>query len=852
MTVKHRQNIDPQPKSWSVACVTISLLSFLITCSITAKAEDFPRWTSSRLKGSPEPPLPYRVRPAYPALKFNRPVLIEKIPGTHFLVVGEVTGQLVAFEDRDDASTKTLVADLKTANKETNALYGLAFHPDFLKNRLVYVCYVVGGEEPDGTRVSEFQMTSDLPPRLLPESERNIIRWKGGGHNGGALAFGPDGMLYISTGDATGPSPPDILRTGQDVSDLLSSLLRIDVSQKDGELPYAIPEDNPFVDRDNVRPEIWAYGLRNPWKFSFDQKSGDLWLGDVGWELWELVHLIRKGGNYGWSAMEGRQSVLKDVNTGPSPISPPVLEHPHSEAASITGGYVYYGKSLPELAGKYVYGDFQSGFMWSARWDGVKIVSHEKIAETGLRLVSFGLDHSGELLLLEHDVSNAIYRLEKQPQESQQVTHAFPEKLSQTGLFRDIQKLEPESGVRSYRINAQAWADGATSLRHMAIPPDSNALFDSKNQLLRLAEGSVLAKTILMTVPGKPEPRRMETQILLKDQGAWSAYSYVWNEQQTDAVLAPAEGTSFTIAQSDLQDSGKTYQTRYRVSSRSECLLCHNPWAELGNTVYGRQSASPLALSSAQLDHTDELRHQEFRELVDWALGKKTETAKIDPSQLIVASTDTSASTDRRVRSWLHVNCSMCHAQNAGGAATIILDESVKTSQMRVVNVRPLQGDLGLGSDAAIIKPGFPEKSVLFARIAKHGSGRMPRLGSSETDIVAARQIYAWIKALGAIPQAEASPVSPESSELIEHLAVIAKNPAATDNELSESLQKLLHSPSGALAVSGAELAGITPRVWNMIVDSIKPETPPEIREFLERLLPRSKRVERLGQGFSP
>ncbi len=169
------------------------------------------------------------------------------------------------------------------------------------------------GQHPSGTRVVRLRVSDTDPPRCDVESETLIIDWLQGGHNGGCLKFGPDGCLYISTGDGGFAFPPDGLNAGQDVSNLLSAILRIDVDLEDEGRLYAIPRDNPFVKLDKARGEIWAYGLRNPWKMSFDRKTGDLWVGDVGWELWELVYRVRKGDNFGWSLVEGRQAVHAEV-----------------------------------------------------------------------------------------------------------------------------------------------------------------------------------------------------------------------------------------------------------------------------------------------------------------------------------------------------------------------------------------------------------------------------------------------------------------------------------------------------------------------------------------------------------
>jgi len=831
----------PERSNHAASYWLLSMLICLAPC--TVEAAEPQRWGQSRLTGSPDQPMPYRITTAYKQLAFDRPVLVEPVPGTKFMIVGEVAGKLVAFEDRQDAREKSVVADLKAMRADTSALYGLAFHPRFTTNRKVYITYVVGGELPEGTRVSEFLMTDTQPPRLRPETERLLLTWRGGGHNGGALAFGPDGKLYISTGDAGPASPPDPLRTGQDVTDLLSSILRIDVDQTNGKLPYGIPKDNPFVHLNDVRPEIWAYGFRNPWKITFDSKTGDLWVGDVGWELWELVYRVEKGGNYGWAAVEGRQPVLKGISTGPSPISPPVADHPHSEAASITGGYVYHGKSLPKLTGQYIYGDYQSGFVWAATWDGVKLAKLEKIAETGLRLVSFGLDHAGELLLLEHERTNQLYRLEPNPASAagHAGSAAFPQKLSQTGLFADTPALKPNPGVQPYQINAPAWADGTKAERLMAIPTNGKAEIDPNSGQWRLPDGSVLARTVTVDVPGKKTQQRLETQILLRQEGAWAAYSYLWNAEGTDATLVPAEGASVMLDRADADAGGEPYRWRYRVSARAECVLCHNPWAESKSTVYGRQSASPLGLNRAQLDHPNQVKHKTYEELAAWATGTSAAIALPDPQKTLYAADEREASPERRARSWLHVNCSQCHAFNAGGAATIILEAWARTDQMNLLGKKPQQGDLGLGPEAMLVKPGHPEASVLFARLAKLGPGHMPRLGSREVDRTGVGLVADWI-------EAQAGPDKKAQNEIDQKIAELRTG----GNNTATVVKQLASTPAGALALSRAELAGVPKPVRDFISQTAGTVPQPEIREYLERFLPRAQRVERLGDGFSP
>src|SRR5262245_53128634 len=382
-------------------------------------------WTTSRVVGSPDPPPPFKVVRAFPNLKFVHPLLIARSPGDSRLFVGEQAGVLYSFADKPDAKAELffdLRKEIKTVHllkdaKEVEAVYGLVFHPDFEKNRQCFVCYTLRSKNPrqpnlpDGSRLSRFTVTKTDPPRIDPASEEILLTFLQGGHNGGDLHFGNDGMLYISTGDAADPNPPDPFNTGQDISDLLSSILRIDINRKDPGKHYAVPKDNPFVHLKGARPEVWAYGFRNPWRMSFDRVSGQLFVGDVGWELWEMVHRVERGGNYGWAAMEGPQPI-KPEEANSVPITPPLVALPHTLAASVTGGYVYRGRKFPELVGAYVFGDWETRRLWAARFDGERIVEMPEITRPVVRVGAFGEDNEGEIYLLDHD-SGTIHTLER-------------------------------------------------------------------------------------------------------------------------------------------------------------------------------------------------------------------------------------------------------------------------------------------------------------------------------------------------------------------------------------------------------------------------------------------------------
>ena len=385
-------------------------------------------WTTSRVTGSPDAPLPYRLERAFPKLKFASPVDITTAPGSDRLFVAEQNGKILSLRQDGGVEKADLFIDVKKdvrgldkvpTCKGVAAVYALTFHPEFEKNHYCYVCYVLdvpvpGPSAETGSRVSRFTVAIDEAgaPRADPDSEVVMVEWLAGGHNGCCLKFGPDGFLYISTGDAVSPSPPDALDTGQDLDDLLCCILRVDVNGAAGGKAYRIPPDNPFAGTPGARPEVWAYGLRNPWRMSFDRATGDLWIGDVGWELWEMVYRGAPGANYGWSITEGPQPVRSDLPRGPTPIVPPALALPHSESMSITGGFVYRGP-VEQLQGLYVFADFISGNIWTVPISAVppgstvgtgvftnRNAAFTPNAGTLTQVVGFGEDQTGNLFIV--------------------------------------------------------------------------------------------------------------------------------------------------------------------------------------------------------------------------------------------------------------------------------------------------------------------------------------------------------------------------------------------------------------------------------------------------------------------
>ncbi len=333
------------------------------------------------------------------APKASKQFFVVSQPGKIFLIVGGKV-QRTPFLD---------LTDRVTYGGE-RGLLGLAFHPDYATNGRFFVNYT-GAE--GATTVVEFARQS--PTVANRDSARTLltIAQPYANHNGGNLAFGPDGMLYIGMGD--GGSGGDPQGNGQRLDTLLGKMLRIDVN---GPQPYGIPADNPFVKTTGAKPEIWAYGLRNPWRFSFDRVTGDLWTGDVGQDAWEEIDHVRAGKagvNYGWNTREGRHP-FQGGRTARGRITDPVADYAHGSAGcSVTGGFVYRGASVPSLRGRYVYGDYCSGRIWTLPATGPAGVPREITGQLGVKvtgLSTFGEDAAGELYLAMND-SGGIYRFRK-------------------------------------------------------------------------------------------------------------------------------------------------------------------------------------------------------------------------------------------------------------------------------------------------------------------------------------------------------------------------------------------------------------------------------------------------------
>jgi glucose/arabinose dehydrogenase len=396
---------------------------------------------SPALSAEPLPALELKV--AFPAATFTRPLWMEEAPdGSKRLFVTEQAGRILAVSGNRKSDELTPFLDIterKPQVQNEEGLLAFAFHPQFKTNGLFYIYYTQ--QSPKREVLSEMRASSSDPNKADLGTERIILEiphpyWN---HNGGTLLFGPDGYLYLSVGDGgLGGDPHNV---GQSGHHLLAKILRLDVNSRTGKLPYGIPRDNPFVGKDDkgnlkadpfdtkpegLRPEIWAYGLRNVWRMSFDRETGQLWAADVGQDKWEEVDLIVKGGNYGWSVREGFHDFKNQKPQGK--LIDPVIEYPHnaglaaeckfpdhSPGVSITGGYVYRGKKIPALRGVYIYADFIMGTVWGLRYEDGQVTTHGQLIKPNPlhAIASFAEDREGELYALLFD--GKIYDLVEAP-----------------------------------------------------------------------------------------------------------------------------------------------------------------------------------------------------------------------------------------------------------------------------------------------------------------------------------------------------------------------------------------------------------------------------------------------------
>ncbi len=372
----------------------VALLAITLSLSAVSLAQDPPQ-------PMPDTPLAVKAVRAFPELKFSRPVLLTNAgDGSNRLFVVQQQGKIFVFPNKADVEDADLFMDWekKTVYKNEEfeeGVLGLAFHPKFKTNGEFFMYYT---EVPHISVVSRFKVSKDNPNKADPASEEQILRipqpyWN---HNGGTIAFGPDGFLYIGLGDGGAGNDPH--KNGQNPNTMLGKILRIDVDHQDAGKKYAVPKDNPWVGQAGAATEAYAMGIRNTWRMSFDRQTGAMWQADVGQDLWEEINLITKGGNYGWNLREGMHK-FKEGSDKRADLIEPIWEYHHTVGKSITGGVVYRGKKVPELVGCYLYADFVSGKLWGLRYDdkAKKVTANYLLQGDNLPVMTYGEDEAGEV-----------------------------------------------------------------------------------------------------------------------------------------------------------------------------------------------------------------------------------------------------------------------------------------------------------------------------------------------------------------------------------------------------------------------------------------------------------------------
>jgi uncharacterized repeat protein (TIGR03806 family) len=683
----------------------------------------------------PRPVLDTRValERQWPGVTFLQPVYLAQAPGEdgQWYVV-EREGAVLGFATgaASDADTR-FVVKVQSLSSGEGGLLGLAFHPRWPAQREAYLSYTRKVKAGDPPAVCPIQPTNVLTSVIsrfhsldngltfAPQpDEVLVIGQPYTNHKGGGIQFGPDGYLYFGLGD--GGDEEDPCGSGQNTGSLLGKMLRIDIDAPAG--TYKVPVDNPFVGDTRYRPEIWSYGFRNPWRWSFDRVSGDLWVGDVGQSSWEEVDRVGKGGNYGWNICEGFHKRDDVIGLCATPgLADPVVELPRSDAKSITGGYVYRGSAMPSLVGSYIFGDYTLGNIWALVYDASNRPVPKLLATVDPKtLVSFGQGNDGELYTVQ--ITGAISKLVPA---APAAVDPFPQQLSDTGCVDPSDPTQPAPGLIGYSVNSPAWSDGADQARYIAIP-DGAAITITADQDWDLPIGSVALQTLSRA--GKP----IETRLLMRhDDGGWAGYSYEWDADGRTAALLPA-GKRRVLGDG----------TVWTYPGRDQCRACHNQAA--GGT---------LGLETAQLNRdqiytaTNRISNQlatfDHIGLFAPSLAQPPSAAPRLPDP---AGT---APLDARARSYLHANCAGCHQPSGGGQSPIDLRFSVPFSATATCNAPNTHGAIGAATQ--LIAPGAPDASVLALRLHASDIHQMPPL-ANRIDPLGTQLVDDWIRGLTACP----------------------------------------------------------------------------------------------------
>ncbi len=673
---------------------------------------------------------PARPAPPGKAIRFTQvfegaglssPMVIAQIPGdkTRFFAA-ERAGTVVSFAAVNPVEKRVVATMPEPVNTDyEGGLLGMAFHPRFATNGYAYFFFTgFGGGRPSNMRSKIVRMTStdngltfgNAVTILGPVDKEDV------NHCGGDLHFGPDGFLYASIGDGGDQT------IAQSKTGFLAKILRLDV---DSAFPYAIPDGNPFKSGGG-EPATFAHGFRNPYRFSIDSASGQLWVGDVGQSGYEEVDRVVAGGNYGWNQREGAHcNPLVPFPCQTAGFIDPYWEYPHNLGSTVIGGPLYRGTKLTEHVGRLFVADFNYAFVKTLADDPTT----GNVGEIELNpifpqepWIGFAEDDDHEVYGIELD--SAVFALDEEP--GQPTPPPFPATLSKTGCFDPADPKKPGAPLVPYGVNSPFWSDGADKDRYFAIP-DGTKVTVAANGHFDFPIGSVLVKSF--RIDGK----LVETRLFVRHaDGEGGGYSYEWNAAQTDATLLPANKTKALAGVKSWYFPG-----------RGECLGCHTAAA-------GRS----LGLEVGQLngDFVYERTNRVSNQLATLdRVG--IFNAPIGAPSTLLAYPDPNGTgpAEARARSYLHANCANCHRPGGPGRLAMDLRYSQPLAATGTCNANPVGGDLGVGG-AKIVTPGRPEASLLALRMRATPASRMPPLATRLVDATGAGVVDGWIRGLATCP----------------------------------------------------------------------------------------------------
>ena len=637
----------------------------------------------------------------------------------------EQGGRVLVFSSVGNGSEISTFINISNRNNFISqgemGLLGMTFDPGFPNRNYVYLSFnhTQGGRK---SKISRFTVNADRKSVDL-NSEITLLEVDQPftNHNGGHIAFGPDGYLYIGMGD--GGSGNDPQNHGQNVNTLLGTILRIDVSNSSAANPYTIPPNNPFVGQ-NGRDEIFAYGLRNPWRFSFDRDNGDLWVGDVGQNAREEIAIVKRGENHGWKIREGLVCRGGGNNCQSNGFVDPILDYGRNLGRSVTGGYVYRGNRIPGLQGTYFYADYQSGRLWRFRQNQAGNAAPEVVANTGMSIASFAEGMDGEVYVINR-ADGTFHRISQSNQQNN--LNNFPQTLSATGCFQQDKPNEPVDSVLPYEVAHTLWSDGALKRRWVSFPPGFAGVPVTNAGKLDLPNGTIFFKEF------KLGQRLLETRMFVKHQnGNWGGYSYRWNENGTEANLVTGS-PSFAVGN----------QT-WTIPSRSNCFECHN-------SASGRN----LGFEPRQLN-TDVGYYGNTANQLDGMI-KLGVFSEVDKPKFVLAPkleplNSVGASLSAKALSYLDVQCGTCHRPDGTGRGPSDFRFLGSDTALNYCNAEPIAGNLGI-ANPRILAPADPGRSVLLQRLKSQDQDiRMPVLGVSIPHQEGIQTIENWIANLNACP----------------------------------------------------------------------------------------------------